>query len=210
MRLPSKYVDLYAWRLNLFAFLRLTVIPIETLMIYLYIQNFHLKNFSRRSDHKSQFSTTRLVRKFIHSLLSLDPDPSHAERLRATASLSKPETDFSLSYKDNKFTFLWADGLGRNLLKRIKTRKKLVITHSHFKSCFNQFRFSPILDYCGAVFHGCGRGNEKGLEYLECLQRRGGRIVLNTAHLSTEQMVTSLGWVSLTRRRENHIAKLHV
>ena len=44
----------------------------------------------------------RLVRKFIHSLLSLDPDPSHAERLRATASLSKPETDFSLSYKDNK------------------------------------------------------------------------------------------------------------
>ena len=91
-----------------------------------------------------------------------------------------------------------------------KNEKKLVITHSHFKSCFNQFRFSPILDYCGAVFHGCGRGNEKGLEYLECLQRRGGRIVLNTAHLSTEQMVTSLGWVSLTRRRENHIAKLHV
>lgn len=49
----------------------------------------------------------------------------------------------------------------------------------------------PILDYCGAVFHGCGKGNEKG---LECLQRQGGRIALNTPHLSTEQIVTSLGW----------------
>ena len=63
----------------------------------------------------------------------------------------------------------------------------------------------PILDYCSAVFHRCGKGNEKG---LECLQRRGGRIALNTAHLSTEQMVTSLGWDTLTRRRENHIVKL--
>ena len=63
----------------------------------------------------------------------------------------------------------------------------------------------PILDYCGAVFHGCGKGNE---EVLERLQRRGGRIVLNTAHLSTEQMVTSLGWDTLTRRRENHIVNL--
>ena len=33
----------------------------------------------------------------------------------------------------------------------------------------------PILDYCGAVFHRCGKGNE---ECLESLQRRGGRIVL--------------------------------
>ena len=57
----------------------------------------------------------------------------------------------------------------------------------------------PILDYCGALFHGCGKGSEK---VLERLQRRGGRIVLNTAHLSTEQMVTSLGWDTLTRRRE--------
>ena len=40
----------------------------------------------------------------------------------------------------------------------------------------------PILDYCGAVFHRCGKGNEEG---LECLQRRAGRIVLNTAYLST-------------------------
>ena len=63
----------------------------------------------------------------------------------------------------------------------------------------------PILDYCGAVFHGCSKGNEEG---LECLQKRGGRIVLNTAHLSTNQMVTSLGWDTLTRRRENHIVKL--
>ena len=63
----------------------------------------------------------------------------------------------------------------------------------------------PILDYCGAVFHRCGKGNEEG---LECLQRRAGRIVLNTAHLSTEQMFTSLGWDTLTRRRENYIVKL--
>ena len=61
------------------------------------------------------------------------------------------------------------------------------------------------LDYCGAVFHRCGKGNE---ESLECLQRRAGRIVLNTAHLSTEQMFTSLGWDTLTRRREKHIVKL--
>ena len=63
----------------------------------------------------------------------------------------------------------------------------------------------PILDYCGAVFHGCGKGNEEG---LECLQRRAGRIVLNTAHSSTEQMVKSLGWDTLARRGENHIVKL--
>ena len=63
----------------------------------------------------------------------------------------------------------------------------------------------PILDYCSAVSHRCGKGNEEG---LECLQRRAGRIVLNTAHLSTEQMFTSLGWDTLTRRRENHIVKL--
>ena len=56
------------------------------------------------------------------------------------------------------------------------------------------------LYYCGAVFYRCGKGNEGG---LECLQRRGGRIVL-----STEQMVTSLCWNTLTRRRENHIVKL--
>ena len=45
----------------------------------------------------------------------------------------------------------------------------------------------PILDYCGAVFHRCGKGNEEG---LECLQRRGGRIVLNTAHLSSVSRMT--------------------
>ena len=60
----------------------------------------------------------------------------------------------------------------------------------------------PILDYCGAVFHRCGKGNE---ECLESLQRRGGTIVLNAAHPFTEQMFTSLGWGTLTRRRENHI-----
>ena len=43
----------------------------------------------------------------------------------------------------------------------------------------------PILGYCGAVFHRCGKGNEK---CLESLQRRGGRIVLNAAHPFTKQM----------------------
>ena len=63
----------------------------------------------------------------------------------------------------------------------------------------------PILDYCGAVFHRCGKGNEEG---LECLQRRAGRMVLNTAYLSTERILTNLGWDTLTRRRENLIVKL--
>ena len=49
----------------------------------------------------------------------------------------------------------------------------------------------PILDYCCVVFHGSGKGNE---EELECLQRRGGRIVLNVTHLSTEGMTAKLGW----------------
>ena len=63
----------------------------------------------------------------------------------------------------------------------------------------------PVLDYCGAVFHRCGKGNEEG---LECLQRWAGRIVLNTALFSTKQMCTSLSWDTLTKRRENHIVKL--
>lgn len=63
----------------------------------------------------------------------------------------------------------------------------------------------PILDYCSAVFHGCGKGND---EELERLQRRGGRIVLKTAHLSTEQMVADLGWDLLKTRREKRIVKL--
>ena len=63
----------------------------------------------------------------------------------------------------------------------------------------------PILDYCGAVSHRCGKGNE---ECLESLQRRGGRIVLNAAHPFTEQMFTNLGLDTLTRRREDHIVKL--
>ena len=66
-------------------------------------------------------------------------------------------------------------------------------------------RILPILDYCGSVFHRRGKGNEEG---LDCLQRRAGRIVLNTAHLSTEQMFTTLGWDTLTRRREHQNVKL--
>ena len=49
----------------------------------------------------------------------------------------------------------------------------------------------PILDYCGAVFHGFGKRNTR---VWNTYKDEGGRILLNTAHLSTEQMVTSLGW----------------
>ena len=84
----------------------------------------------------------------------------------------------------------------------LRARPSLTIESANrlFKSMILQ-----ILDYCGAVFHRCGKGNE---DSLECLQRRTGRIVLNTAHLSSEQMFTSLGWDTLTRRRETHIVKL--
>ena len=63
----------------------------------------------------------------------------------------------------------------------------------------------PNLEYCCAVFHGCGKGNE---EELECLQRRTARIVLKTVHLSTQDTASSLGWDPLKTRREKHIVKL--
>ena len=65
--------------------------------------------------------------------------------------------------------------------------------------------FLPILDYCGAVFHGCVKRNEEG---LKCRQRWVRRIVLNTAHSSKEQMVICLSWDTLAKRRENHIVNL--
>ena len=63
------------------------------------------------------------------------------------------------------------------------------------------------LEYCCAVFHGCGKGNE---EELKCLQKRAARIVLKTLHLSTEDkiMASGLGWDPLKTRREKHIIKL--
>ena len=63
----------------------------------------------------------------------------------------------------------------------------------------------PNLEYCCAVFHGCGKGNE---EELERLQRRAARIVLKSVHLSTQDMASSLGWDSVKTRREKHIVKL--
>ena len=59
----------------------------------------------------------------------------------------------------------------------------------------------PNLEYCCAVFHGCGKGNE---EELERLQRRAARIVLKTVHLSTQDMASGLGWDPLKTRREKH------
>ena len=63
----------------------------------------------------------------------------------------------------------------------------------------------PNLEYCCAVFHGCGKGNE---EELERLQRRAARIVLKTVHLSTQDMASGLGWDPLKTRRKKHIVKL--
>ena len=63
----------------------------------------------------------------------------------------------------------------------------------------------PNLEYCCAVFHGCGKGNE---EELERLQRRAARIVLKTVYLSTEDMASGLGWDPLKKRREKRIVKL--
>ena len=63
----------------------------------------------------------------------------------------------------------------------------------------------PNLEYCCAVFHGCGNGNE---EELERLQRRAASIVLKTVHLSTQDMAFLLGWNPLKTRREKHIVKL--
>ena len=72
-----------------------------------------------------------------------------------------------------------------------------------------QFYREPILQgeisFCCAVFHGYGKGNE---EELERLQRRAARIVLKTVHLSTQDMVSGLGWDPLKTRREKHIVKL--
>ena len=62
----------------------------------------------------------------------------------------------------------------------------------------------PNLEYCCAVFHGCGKGNEK----LERLQRRAAKIVLKTVHWSTQDMESGLGWDPLKTRKEKHIVTL--
>ena len=43
---------------------------------------------------------------------------------------------------------------------------------------------------------------------MERLQSRAARIVLKTVHLSTQDMVSGLGWDPLKTRREKHIVKL--
>ena len=63
----------------------------------------------------------------------------------------------------------------------------------------------PNLEYCCAVFHGCGKGIE---DELEPLQRRASRIVLKTVHLFTQHMASGLGWDPLKTRKEKHIVKL--
>ena len=60
----------------------------------------------------------------------------------------------------------------------------------------------PILDYCDiAVWHETGQGNGK---VVERLQRRAARIVYSStaAELSTDEVITKLGWGPLTKRRE--------
>ena len=65
----------------------------------------------------------------------------------------------------------------------------------------------PILDYCDIVWHESGQGNDK---VVERLQRRAARIVYssNAAELSTDEIITKLGWEPLTKRREAHVVSL--
>ena len=64
----------------------------------------------------------------------------------------------------------------------------------------------PFLDYCDVVCHECGRGNS---DKIERLQRRAARIVYFKAapNLSTDQILTKLGWEPLCFRRRTHILR---
>ena len=61
-----------------------------------------------------------------------------------------------------------------------------------------------VLDYCDVVLHECGQGNS---DKIERLQRRAARIVYFKAapNLSTDQILTKLGWEPLYFRRRTHI-----
>ena len=62
----------------------------------------------------------------------------------------------------------------------------------------------PNLEYCCAVFHGCGKGNE---EEFERMQRRVARIELKKVHLFPQDMASGLGWDPLkTRGLKNAIS----
>ena len=60
----------------------------------------------------------------------------------------------------------------------------------------------PNLEYCCAVFHGCGKGNE---EELERLQRRAARIVLKTVNCPLKIWLLVLV-ATLLRREEKNIS----
>ena len=64
----------------------------------------------------------------------------------------------------------------------------------------------PVLDYCDVVWHECGQGNS---DKIERLQRRAARIVYFKAapNLSTDQILTKLGWEPLYFRRRTHILR---
>ena len=61
--------------------------------------------------------------------------------------------------------------------------------------------------YCDIVWHQSGQGNDK---VVERLQRRAARIVYSSiaAELSTDEIITKLGWEPLTKRREAHVVSL--
>ena len=68
----------------------------------------------------------------------------------------------------------------------------------------------PVLDYCDAVWHECGQGNSAKIEWL---QRRAARIVYMymyfkaASNLSTDQIITKLGWKPLYSRRQENILR---
>ena len=63
-----------------------------------------------------------------------------------------------------------------------------------------------VLDYCDVVWHECGQGNS---DKIERLQRRAARILYFKAAptLSTDQILTKLGWEPLYFRRRTHILR---
>ena len=64
----------------------------------------------------------------------------------------------------------------------------------------------PVLDYCDAVWHECRQGNSAKIERL---QIRAARIVYFKAasNLSTDQIMTKLGWKSLYSIRQENILR---
>ena len=81
------------------------------------------------------------------------------------------------------------------MFSRIRSSLTTEVSNGLYKSTI-----LPNLKHCCAVFHGCSKKNEE----LERLQKRAPGIVLKTVHLSTQDMVSGLGWDPLKTRGVKH------